>query len=53
MPYPLGRAWLARLASKLRSTVRGLVRRGVVEADMQEEFQSHIEMRTADLMHEG
>jgi len=41
------------LAARIRSLIRGLLRRDEVEAEMREEFVHHIEMRTEDLMRRG
>jgi predicted permease len=42
-----------RLLPRLRSSWRGLVRRAGVEAEMDEEFHHHLEMRAAELMRGG
>lgn len=41
------------LVARIRSLVRGVFRRGAVEAEMLEEFRVHIEMRTNDLVRQG
>lgn len=45
--------FVARTFARLRSLIRGVVRRSEVEEEMREEFLHHIELRTADLMREG
>jgi hypothetical protein len=42
-----------RLLARLRSSWRGLVRRAGVEAEMNEEFHHHLEMRAAELTRRG
>lgn len=42
-----------RLLPRLRSSWRGLVRRSGFEAEMDEEFRHHIEMRAEELMRRG
>jgi hypothetical protein len=42
-----------RFFARLRSLLRGILRRTDVESDMREEFRNHIDLRTADLMRTG
>ena len=44
---------IAELKARLVSLWRGLQRRPALEADMSEEFRTHIEMRAADLVRAG
>jgi predicted permease len=44
---------MSRTWARIRSLLRGLLRRSEFEAEMQEEFRHHIEMRTEDLMRRG
>ena len=48
----LGRA-LTGLFARLRSTSRGLRHGGEVDAEMEEEFRHHLELRTEDLVRRG
>ena len=41
------------LTARLRSLWRGLRRREAIEAEMQEEFRLHIELRAEDLVRAG
>lgn len=48
-----GRPSIAGLTARIRSLVRGWLRRNEVEAEMREEFQHHIAMRTEHLQRQG
>lgn len=48
-----GPALRGSLVARLRSLVRGLVKRSEVDREMTEEFRHHIEMRTEDLVRRG
>jgi len=43
----------AGLRARMRSLLRGILRRDEVESEIREEFQHHLEMRTADLRRRG
>lgn len=53
MPAIPGWALLAALGARLRSLARGLFHRDDVESEIREEFQHHVEMRTAALVRTG
>ncbi|HZD06443.1 MAG TPA: permease prefix domain 1-containing protein, partial [Longimicrobiales bacterium] len=49
----LARSLLPGLLARTRSLLRGLFGRDRVEAEMRDEFQQHIELRTEDLVRQG
>jgi len=53
MPPLPGPSVLSRLIRRVRSLWRGMWRRADVEAEMDEEFRHHLELRTQDLVRRG
>jgi len=43
----------SRIAARVRSLLRGIARRDEVESEMREEFRTHIQLRTDDLIRDG